>query len=103
MAAHWTIKNYNLFISAAREQRPGLTVSNARTLYTLMRDRLGQPVFRTDVEKHPRIFQQETEKAEFKAAKETAEEFYEEMPEEEEPLEDDEWEIGGKADYAKKK
>jgi len=103
MAAKWTIKNYNLFIGAARKERPGLSVKAARSLYRSMRENLKSPVFRTDIVKHPVIFRREAEKTEFKIAKEKAEEFFEEMPEEIEPGEEEEWEIGGKADYAKKK
>lgn len=103
MAAKWSIKNYNLFIAAARRERPDLSVSGARAVYRSMRQDLGHPVFRTDIGKHPRYFSRSAESAIRIEAEKTMEEFFEEMPEAEELEENEEWEIGGKADYGKKK
>jgi len=103
MAAKWSLKSYNLFIAAARRERPELSVEGARTLYRSMHEKLDRPVFRTDIGKHPRIFSKFAFQAESIQAEKTMEEFFEEMPEEEDLEDGEEWEIGGKADYAKKK
>lgn len=101
--ARWSIGSYNRFISAVRKDRPGTSVKDARAIYTQFRNRLDRPVFQTDIKKHPRIFSQEATRAEFNKADRVSEEFFEEMPDEVELDEEEEWEIGGKADYAKKK
>lgn len=57
--ARWNIGSYNRFIGARPE---GVSVKEARMLYRSMAERLGRPVFRTDIKNHPRITKQEINK-----------------------------------------
>lgn len=113
--AKWTIGSYNRFIGAARRARPGLTLKEARTTYRRFKEALGHPVFQTDIRKHPKIFRGEAKIAQLQRAEEVlrereetgakeietdAEDFFESDMPEPEPREEDEWEVGGKADYA---
>jgi len=101
--AKWTIGNYNRFIGAARRARPGLSVKEARTTYRRFAERLGHPAFQTDIKNHPRIFSQESKVAQLQRAEEIIRSgkilrFRHARARRE--REEDEWEVGGKADYA---
>jgi hypothetical protein len=101
--ARWNLGSYNRFIGAARRERPDLSVNAARALYREMHSKLDRPVFSSDIQNHPRIFERLATEQQSREAQEDAEEFYEEMPDEEDLIDiDEEWEVGGKADYGKK-
>jgi hypothetical protein len=52
--AKWTLGSYNRFLGAAMT-RHGLTRKQAAEMYREARDKSGSPVFRTYLDKHPRI------------------------------------------------
>jgi hypothetical protein len=50
----WTLGSYSRFLGAAMT-RHGLTRKQAAEMYREARDKSGKPVFRTYLDKHPRI------------------------------------------------
>jgi hypothetical protein len=52
--AKWSIASYNRFLGAAMH-REHVTRKQAAQMYREVRDKLGRPVFRTDLLAHPRI------------------------------------------------
>lgn len=50
----WTIRTYNAFIRTIRKQY-NIHLQAARTIYRVMRQKLGRSLYSTDVKRHPRI------------------------------------------------
>lgn len=59
---HWSIKNYNAFVREVKAVH-GISHKEAQKAYASMRDRVGRPVYGSDVKRHPHIAKQEAEKA----------------------------------------
>ena len=60
--AKWSISSYNRFIGKSMT-RYGLERKQAAQMYREMRGKLGKPVFRADIKRHPRIAKKASERA----------------------------------------
>ncbi len=58
----WSIRNYNAFLRSAKSKY-GLNQNQARQMYSNMKERVGRPLYGSDLKRHPKISAQEAKRA----------------------------------------